>query len=136
MTILLVLFFAVLVVYILPQFNTFSFKLQVPEPERPKSSVVRLFSGPNDGEIHRIAGDKEQLPPFFVAPYVPKDENGMPKEENIIGQMNGMAYIKPSLAYYQQVTDEDYIYVRDINEFELEKIKLGELPEFRREDEE
>lgn len=128
-TTLLVLFVAVVVVYILPQFlPTPSLKQREQAP--PPMATIRLYSGPNDGEVLRVPGGKEELPHYFVQPYVPRDENGMPipDEENIVHSANGMLYVKPSLAYYQQITDEDYIYVRDINESELAKIQMGLLP--------
>lgn len=97
---------------------------------------VKLFSGPNDGEVHEIPGERNELPHFFIAPYVPRDEDGnpIPDEENIVNARDGILYVKPNLAYYQQVTDEEYIYVRDINEHELKKIQMGQLPNFKRDD--
>lgn len=130
-TTLMVLWFATFAVYVLPRlvkrFVPPNFGLTIPEPQQPKSSIVRLFNGPNDGQVHEI---QEDLPDFFITPYLPTDEDGnpMPDEENIVRQ-NGMVYVKPNLAYYQQITEEDYIYVRDIDHEELNKIRItGELP--------
>lgn len=134
MTIILVLFIAVFVVMILPQFIPIRLQYSPRPAEPPVTQHVKLYSGPNDGEVHEIPGKKEELPHFFVAPYLPTDENGMPvpDEDHIVHSGNGMMYVKPHLAYYQQVTDEDYIYVRDISEHELKKINLGQLPEFEK----
>lgn len=92
---------------------------------------MKLYSGPLDAQVHEIKGNN--IPGFVVAPYIPRDENGLPTpdEDHIVHADNGMAYVKPNLAYYQQVTDEDYIYVRDITEHELKKIQLGQLPSFK-----
>lgn len=118
---------------ILPQLSPIRFHYHVTPPAPPPVQTVNLYSGPNDGEVHEVPGSKEELPPFFITPYVPKDENGMPipDEDHIMHSENGMLYVKPNLAYYQQVTDEDYIYVRDINEHEFKKIRLGQLPTFQ-----
>jgi len=135
-TALLVLVCAVFVAYILPQFRLFKFRIEdkiLPEQRKPVSSIIHLFSGPNDGAVQEIEGAKEDLPHFLITPYMPKDEEGNPQpdEENLIPGPGGMVYVKPSLAFYQQVTDEDYIYVRDINDTEFRKIQMtGQLPKF------
>jgi len=135
-TTLLVLWIAVAVVQIAPKLLP-RYEIHPPTPPKPKASLVHLFSGPNDGEIVKVPYDKTELPPHFIAPYVPRDENGMPdpEEANIVHAGNGMAYVKPSFAYYQQVTEEDYIYVRDIDEGELQKLQMtGELSVFKKGD--
>jgi len=131
---LLVLWFAVVAVMVVPKLNPFTFKVKTVEPPKPETSVIHLYSGPNDGQVHEIRGSKDELPHFFVTPYLPRDENGdpVPDEERMVPGASGMVFLKPALAYYQQVTDNDYIYVRDINENEFQKIRMtGEPPKFQ-----
>lgn len=133
-TALLVLIGAVFVVYILPQFSPFHIDLALPMPPEPPHNIIRLFDGPNDGQVHEVRVAQDQLPHFFVAPYLPLDEDGnpAPDESNIVQQANGMVFVKPSLAYYQQVTEQDYFYVRDITDNEFNQIKYhGQLPTFK-----
>lgn len=106
----------------------------IPKTPEPESSVIHLYSGPNDGEVHRIMAAEAELPAYYVSPYMPKDEDGNPNpdEANLQQMGGGMVFIRPSLAYYQQVTETDYIYVRDVTQPELDKLRLtGELPKFK-----
>lgn len=132
-----VLFGAVLVVYVLPQFIKVRVKPKTVEPKPITQSIIHLFDGPHDGTVQKIPMEADKLPHYFVTPYVPLDEDGnpVPDESHIVHQGNGMVYVRPNLAYYQQVTEEDYFYVRDINEQELKKIQItGELPQFKVDD--
>lgn len=88
--------------------------------------TVKLFDGPKDGTVQQVEADNQ--PHFFIQPYLPVDEDGMPKEENIVSQQADRVFFKPSFAFYQAITDEDYFYVRDIDENELESLKLGKMP--------
>ncbi len=75
----------------------------------PVPSKVKYFGGPLDGRVDLITEEKRR--PFFITPYVPKDET---KRGEVFGIVNGMPMHKPNLAYYREVTDEEYFYVRDI----------------------
>lgn len=137
-TIFLVIIAAVFVAYVLPQFiswvSLFDAWTSPWTPPVVPHTTIRLFDGPNNGQVHDVESDPDNLPHFFVAPYLPRDENGNPQppEQNIIHQSNGMVYVKPSLAYYQQVTPEEYFYVRDITDDEWKQIHhTGQLPEFK-----
>ena len=72
-------------------------------------SKIKYLGGPLDGRVDLIAEEKKK--PFFIAPYVPKDEE---KRGEVFGIINGIPMHKPNLAYYREVTDEEYFYVRDI----------------------
>lgn len=133
-----------MVVHTIPKYLSFKdFPLdhfiELPKSTKPvetKKTVIHLYSGPNDGEVHEVPSAPEDLPHFFITPYMPKDENGMPdpSEENIV-QAGGMIYVRPNLAYYQQITEEDYFYVRDVDHTEVQKIQLtGELPSMQKKD--
>lgn len=122
----------ILVVFGVPRFMTRKPKAEKTEQtktERANIFLMRLLGGPADGTVEKIVEDKR--PDFFVAVYPPKlDENGQPPEENIVGHMYGKFYVRPNYAYYKQITDEDYFYVRDLSEKEMQKIAVtGELPE-------
>lgn len=106
-----------------------------PKSETPKTRdltpfIMKLIGGPADGHIEKIV--EPERPLFFVATYPPKvDEyTGMPPEENIVGHMYGKVYIRPNYAYYRFVMDDEYIYVRDLEEKEVQNIAItGEQPE-------
>lgn len=100
------------------------------EQSQPKLQqfVCKTFGGPCDGHIHQV--EMPDRPHWYVSPYLPTDEEGNPDERNRVGFLAGTHYFKPNLAYYQQVTDEDYFYVRDITEQEFETLAhFGKLPD-------
>jgi len=104
---------------------------------KPEFYDVKMLGGPFDGQFERVPKEKKDdgtwtdPPHFFIAPYQPEpDEDGNPPSENIVGWMRGTLYIRPNYAYYQQVTDVEYFYVRDIDEDEISKIQhTGQLPD-------
>lgn len=107
------------------------------EPQAPEFFDIKLYDGPLDQHIKRVSKDECEVPPhFYIAPYTPAlDEEGNPPRENVIGWMRGVVYLRPNFAYYQQVTDEDYFYVRDLDEPEVDLIqRTGKLPEFQKQD--
>lgn len=75
----------------------------------PVPAKVKFLGGPYDGRVDLIHEDKKK--PFFIAPYVPKAEE---ERGEVYGVINGVPMHKPNLAYYREVTDEEYFYVRDI----------------------
>jgi hypothetical protein len=75
----------------------------------PVPSKVKFLGGPYDGRVDLIHEDKKK--PFFIAPYVPNEEED---RGEVFGVINGIPMHKPNLAYYREVTDEEYFYVRDI----------------------
>jgi len=101
--------------------------VETKKPEQP--FLMKMYGGPVDGQIEKIV--EAERPLFFVMPYAPKpDENGMPPEENIIGHMHGKLYARPNYAYYRHVLDDEYVYVRDLAEKEVQRIAMtGDLPE-------
>ena len=91
----------------------------------PVPTKVKYLGGPFDGRIDLVHEDKKK--PFFIAPYVPKDEE---KRGEVFGQINGVPMYKPNLAYYREVTDEEYFYVRDITHEEYGfLVETGQPPE-------
>lgn len=121
---------AAAVIYGVPKLWPFGEK----EAKMPEFFTLRLFGGPMDKSIERVPKEKDPdgnlTPPhFYIAAYPPElDEQGNPPVENVVGWMYGKIYIKPNYAYYQQVTDEDYFYVRDIDEEEIARIQSGTMP--------
>lgn len=113
------------------------------EALKPEFYSVKLLGGPFDGDAQNIPKEKDDsgewtnAPHFFITPYPPKmDDEGHPPQENIVGWMRGTLYIRPNYAYYQQVTPEEYFYVRDIDEEEIARIQhTGKLPEVIKQDE-
>ncbi len=106
--------------------------LEEEEPQEPEIAIVHMFGGPLEGEVHEIRADT--LPHYFVTPHMPKDEDGHPiiTEENVVAGPNGMSFVKPAIAFYTQMTDNEYLFVRDITEAELNKLRMtGELPKFQ-----
>ena len=92
-----------------------------------KEYNVKCYDGPCHGHVHQIV--LEDRPKWYISPYVPTDDDGQPNADNIVGQLRDTVYIEPSLAYYQQVADEDYFYVRDISKNELQVlVESGILP--------
>jgi hypothetical protein len=81
---------------------------------------VNCFGGPCDGHKHQIT--MPERPHWYISPYLPTDDDGQPKEENRIGYLGEMHYFKPNIAFYQQMSEEDYFYVRDITESELHNL--------------
>jgi hypothetical protein len=94
--------------------------------ETPEPVAIKLFGGPQHGTVHQVM-DSER-PQFFIAPYLPTEEDGSPKLENMIGHMHNMQYFQPSYAYYLAVTDEDYFYARDVSEKEIEMMQVTGEP--------
>jgi hypothetical protein len=70
---------------------------------------VKFFGGPLDGYVDLV----EAAFPFYVAPYRGKGE----LETKII---MGHEVQIPALAYYRQVQDNSYFYVRDISQDEAQ----------------
>jgi hypothetical protein len=101
----------------------------LPKPPAPPELIpVHLFGGPHHDTTQQIRADEK--PQFFIAQYLPVDEEtGEPKEENLIKADEQKMYFKPSYAYYQAITDNDYFYVRDITAQEIYTMqKTGKLP--------
>jgi hypothetical protein len=92
--------------------------------------TVKMFGGPHDKTVQQIPYEKNaEQPPFIVSPYPPQlDDEGQPPQENIVGWMRNTLYVRPNYAYYQQISDEEYFYVRDLNEEEIVKLQQGQLP--------
>ncbi len=82
-------------------------KIQATVPAVP--TKVKFLGGPFDGRVDLMLEEKKK--PFFIAPYVPKEED---KRGEVFGIINGIPMHQPNLAYYREVTDEEYFYVRDI----------------------
>jgi hypothetical protein len=96
-------------------------------PAPPELIPVHLFGGPHHDTTQKVPADDK--PQFFIAQYLPIDEDGQPKAENLIQAEGDRAYFKPSYAYYQAVTDNDYFYVRDITPQEINQMQTtGKLP--------
>jgi hypothetical protein len=83
----------------------------------PVPAKIKYLGGPYDGRVDLI--QEEMKKPFFIAPYVPKEED---KRGEVFGVINGIPMHKPNLAYYREVTDEEYFYVRDISHSEYEHL--------------
>lgn len=94
-------------------------KMKAEQPEMHEFAV-KCYDGPCHGHIHSIV--MPERPNWYISPYVPTDEDGVPDMENAIGQIKNTVYFEPNLAYYQQVDDEDYFYVRDITKAELDAL--------------
>jgi hypothetical protein len=104
------------------------------EPPKPSTILCKLFDGPAGGAVEELRTSK--APPFLVTPYIPKDEEGNPLAENIVINMYGQQQVKANYAFYQQITDTDYIYVRDMSEAEFQRARLtGEPPAITKQDE-
>lgn len=107
------------------------------KPEKTKTSsvnpyIMKLIGGPADGHVEKIV--EPERPLFFVATYPPEpdEHTGMPPEKNIVGHMYGKMYIRPNYAYYRYVLEDEYIYVRDLEEKEVQNIAItGEQPEVK-----
>lgn len=86
---------------------------------------VKYLGGPYDGHMDLVEEDKKK--PFFITPYFPKDAESEPE---LIGVTPfGAPVYKPSLAYYREVTDEEYFYVRDISHEEYNfLVETGQAP--------
>ena len=90
----------------------------------PVPSKVKYHGGPLDGRMDLIPEEKKK--PFFIAPYVPKDEE---KRGEVFAVVGGQPMHKPNLAYYREVTEEEYFYVRDISHEEYGfLVETGEAP--------
>lgn len=89
----------------------------------PIPAKIRYLGGPFDGRIELV--HESQRKPFFIAPYIPKnpDERG-----EQYGEVHGMPLFKPNLAYYREMTPEDYFYVRDITHEEYGALLETGLP--------
>lgn len=104
-------------------------------PSRPNSLntyIMKLIGGPANGHVEKIV--EPERPLFFVATYPPEadEETGMPPQENIVGHMYGKLYVRPNYAYYRYVLEDEYVYVRDLDEKEVQNIAItGEQPEVK-----
>lgn len=99
------------------------------KPSRVNTYIMKLRGGPADGYVEKVV--EPERPLFFVATYppTPDEETGMPPEENIVGHMYGKVYVRPNYAYYRYVMEDEYIYVRDLEEKEVQNIAItGEQP--------
>lgn len=100
------------------------FKTHVPvKPEEapmPEPTKVQFYGGPLDGMVQPVEPSSD----FVVAPYLPRTEDGEVdiSEAKVVGHMGDKVYFEPSLAYYQQIMDDSYFYVRDISTTEMYKL--------------
>lgn len=91
----------------------------------PVPTKIKYLGGPYDGRVDLIHEDKKK--PFFIAPYIPKNED---ERGEVFGVINGVPMYKPNLAYYREVTEEEYFYVRDISHEEYGfLVETGQAPE-------
>jgi hypothetical protein len=94
--------------------------------------IMKLIGGPANGYVEKVV--EPERPLFYVATYPPEmdEATGMPPEENIVGHMHDKLYVRPNYAYYRFVMDDEYIYVRDLEEREVQTIAItGEQPEVK-----
>ncbi len=89
----------------------------------PVPVKVRYLGGPLDGRVDLVPEDIKQ--PFFVLPYIPVEED---KRGEQYGEMFGKPLHKPNLAFYTQVEDDSYFYVKDISEEEFKQIMVDGTP--------
>lgn len=89
----------------------------------PMPVQVRYLGGPLDGHVDLISADSRK--PFFIAPYIPQDESQRGEQ---FGEVHGTPLYKPNLAYYREVTDSEYFYVRDITHHELAAVMQTGMP--------
>lgn len=123
MTFAIFLVVAILLVYGIPKL--FKDKQLIEEPETtPK--VIKFFDGPLDGRAQPIMDVPAD---FYVMPYIAKDKDGNidTDKSQPIGHILDKQYFAPVYAYYQQVTPEDYFYVRDLSEQEVERVSATGL---------
>lgn len=87
---------------------------------------VQFYGGPLDGVAQEVERDSD----FFVAPYLPRTDEGEidMDEAKIAGQQGDRVLFEANLAYYQQIMPDSYFYVRDISKQEIEKIHNGYRP--------
>lgn len=93
--------------------------------EKPEVTTkeVKFLGGPLDGKSLPV----DETQDFYVTPYIPEDES---ERGEPVGHLGDKLFYQPKFGYYQQVTDDEYFYVRDITEQELERVQAtGELPE-------
>ena len=97
---------------------------RIQESIPPVPSKIKYLGGPLDGRMDLIPEEKKK--PFFIAPYIPKDEE---KRGEVFAVIAGQPMHKPNLAYYREMTDEEYFYVRDISHEEYSfLVETGEAP--------
>lgn len=120
-------------IYIVPKL----WKLGDGESKKPNDFIVKMFGGPFDKSVQRVPYEKDGgQPHFFITPYPPQfDEEGNPPQENIVGWMRNTVYVRPNYAYYQQISDQEYFYVRDLEEIEVLKLQqTGQMPAVQSDD--
>lgn len=113
------IFLAILlaVVYGVPAFYRKYIKTESVVAPEEATLEIQFYGGPLDGQLRPVPEGME----FYVTPYIPLDENGEPvlNESKIMGQMGDRVYVRSSYAFYQQIDDTSYFYVRDISENEV-----------------
>lgn len=90
------------------------------KPEPTPIPQVHFYGGPLHNEVHTVPTVKERND-FVIHPYVPEDEDGVPQLDPsmIMGTApDGRAMIMPKFAYYQQIDDSNFFYVRDVTQKE------------------
>jgi hypothetical protein len=94
------------------------------EEKTAQMRKVKFFDGPLNGSVQEVSDDS----PWYTFPYLPDDQDEWEEDESR-KPVEGMRYIKPHWAYYQQIEDENYFYVRDIREDEMMELHQdGKLP--------
>jgi hypothetical protein len=87
-------------------------------------NLIQFTGGPLNGTANLV----EEIKPFYVAPYIPENED----ERKLWGTLGDKPIFYPQLAYYTQISEDEYLYVRDISEQEFYHLRVtGQQPSVR-----
>jgi hypothetical protein len=131
-TLFWLLVIVIAVIYIVPKMFEPRTHEDAPKSDGLKTSrehaAAKFYGGPLNKSTQPVPLEA----PYLVFQYIPEDET---ERGEIIGHLGERVFYQPSIAYYQQVTDQEYFYVRDLtNEEAALLVSQGVLPPVEGED--
>ena len=95
-------------------------------PEKVEDPIViKFYDGPLNGTTKVV----ETSSPWFLYPFLPEDRQDEWEDDETRTPVEGMRFVKPFWAYYQQIDGTNYFFVREISEDEMLGIyRDGKLP--------
>jgi len=123
----IVLAVAIVVLYVVPKLLRRLFVKPTPEPE---VHVITFYGGPEDQHEYKVL----KRYPWYMIPYIPKNPEERKVRDQLFNQAGEPVFqlVDHSYAFYQQIEDGKYFYVRDVTKEEvMTTLQTGQLPNVR-----